>query len=232
MAKILLVEDDRELVEIISDWLTGEMHSVEHVNNGLDALERLKFYPYDLIVLDLGLPRLGGVEVCKQFRASGGKLPVLMLTGKTELEQKEEGLDAGGDDYLCKPFHPRELSARIRALLRRPGTALPSTLKVGNIELHPGSLKVTKNGKELVLLPREYALLEFFMRNPGCVFNSEALLDRVWSNESDCSPDTVKVHINRLRNKIDDDGSQSMIRTVFRQGYKLEPAAGDKSLAE
>jgi len=229
MAKILLVEDDRELVEIVSDWLEGELHSVEHVYNGIDALERLKFYSYDLIVLDLGLPRLNGVDVCKHFRASGGILPVLMLTGKTELEQKEEGLDAGGDDYLCKPFHPRELSARIRALLRRPGPALPPLLKVGKIELQPGSLKVTKNGKELILLPKEYALLEFFMRNPGCVFNSEALLDRVWSSDSDCSPDTVKVHINRLRNKIDDAGSQSMIRTVFRQGYRLEPVSGDNS---
>ena len=229
MAKILVVEDDDRIVKVVTDWLSREMHTVESVANGAEALERLRLHKFDAIILDLRLPHIDGMEVCKRFRENGGGTPILMLTGRTDLDSKEEGLDAGADDYLTKPFHPRELSARLRALLRRPPETLSQVLRLGNLELDPVGIKVTKCGQEITLMPKEFALLEFFLRHPGEVFSNESLLERVWHSESDSSPETVKVHINRLRNKIDDDATESMIRTVFRRGYKIEALPGPPS---
>ena len=222
MAKILLVEDDLEMCEVVSDWLTDEHYTVDVVNTGTDAVERLRFDKYDVLIFDWQLPDLTGIEVCKRFRSKGGKTPVLMLTGKSEIVDKETGLDAGADDYLTKPFHPRELSARVRALLRRSGEVKQNVLNCGDIELDPQGFKVTKAGQEVALLPKEFALLEFFLRHPNQVFSPEALLDRVWSAESEASPDTIRVHITKLRGKIDKEGQQSIIKTIHRQGYKLE----------
>ncbi|HEY9784881.1 MAG TPA: response regulator transcription factor [Candidatus Obscuribacterales bacterium] len=223
MAKILLVEDDSEVADVVKDWLVDEHHVVDVVGSGAEALNRLRFDKYDVLVLDWGLPDLSGIEICKRFRSAGGQSPVLMLTGKSEISDKETGLDAGADDYLTKPFHPRELSARIRALLRRPAELKENVLKVGDIEVDPKGFRVTKAGQEVHLLPKEFALLEFLMRHPNQVFSPEALLDRVWSAESEASPDTVRVHITKLRSKLDSEGAPSLIRTLHRQGYKLEP---------
>jgi DNA-binding response OmpR family regulator len=225
MPKILLAEDDPELAGVVKDWLTREFHVVEWVEDGRDALESLKYYEYDLVILDWTLPSVTGVDIAKQFRARGGTTPILMLTGRTMVKEKEEGFDAGADDYLTKPFDPRELSARLKALLRRPKGVLSNALKFGDLELDPRSRRVSRSGKEVQLGPKEFAMLEFFMRHPGEVFTSDALLERVWLNESDSSSDTVRVHINRLRNKIDTDGSESLIRTVFKQGYRFQPPA-------
>jgi DNA-binding response OmpR family regulator len=223
MAKILVVEDEDELAEVICEWLGDEQHTVDRVSDGTEAAERLRFYTYDIVVLDWNLPGLPGIEVCRSFRKQGGAAPVLMLTGKAEIENKEEGLDAGADDYLTKPFHPRELTARIRALLRRPHEVASALLKAADIELDTQKMRVLKGGKEVHLLKREFCLLEFLMRHPNQVFSSEALLERVWSSESDSSPDTVRVHITKLRNKIDTEGAPSLIRTFHRQGYAFEP---------
>jgi len=225
VAKILLVEDDLEMCEVVTDWLTDEHYTVDVVNTGNDAVERLRFDKYDVLIFDWQLPDLTGIEVCKRFRSKGGKTPVLMLTGKSEIVDKETGLDAGADDYLTKPFHPRELSARVRALLRRSGEIKQNVLSCGDIELDPQGFKVTKAGQEVALLPKEFALLEFFLRHPNQVFSPEALLDRVWSAESEASPDTIRVHITKLRGKIDTEGQQSIIKTIHRQGYKLEAPA-------
>jgi len=206
----------------VSDWLTDEHYTIDVVNSGSEAIERLRFDKYDVLIFDWQLPDLTGIEICKRFRSKGGNTPVLMLTGKSEITDKETGLDAGADDYLTKPFHPRELSARVRALLRRSGELKQNILTCGDIELDPQGFKVTKGGKEITLLPKEFALLEFFLRHPNQVFSPEALLDRVWSAESEASPDTIRVHITKLRGKIETEGQPSPIKTIHRQGYKWE----------
>lgn len=222
MAKILLVEDDADVAEMIEDCLKREHHLVEWANNGGDALHRLKSYVYDIVVLDINLPNMSGLEVLKEFRGRGGSTPVLMLTGKNTVADKELGLDTGADDYLTKPFDGRELSARIRALLRRIGVIPSNKLSVRNLVLDPVTYKVTRDQNVIELLPREFSLLEFFMRHPDQVFSVEALLDRVWTADKEASADAVRMCIQRLRKKLDRDNESSFIKTVHRVGYVLE----------
>lgn len=222
MAKILIVEDDLDVAGMIEDWLVHqEKHVVEKVATGSDAADRLKFYHYDLIILDWELPDLSGIEILKRYRSADGMVPILMLTGKSAIDEKELGLDSGADDYLTKPFDGKELSARIRALLRRSSGRATNTLKAQDVVLDPVSRAVTKAGAPIELLPKEFALLEFFLRHPDEVFSLEALLDRVWKSESDSSPDTVRTTIQRLRKKIDREGEPSLIGTIHRVGYHL-----------
>jgi len=224
MTKVLVVEDDQEIALSVKDWLTNDQYVVDVVHDGLEGLERLKHYHYELVVLDVKLPGMNGFDICSSYRKHGGKAYVIMLTGEATIPDKERGLDAGADDYLTKPFHPRELSARLRALMRRASRVAEATgeIKFGDLELDPQRKGVKKGGKEIRMLPKEFALLEFFMRNPGQVFSQEALLDRVWSSESEVAPDTVRVHIRRLRAKIDNADGSSFIRTVHREGYSFE----------
>jgi len=223
MAKLLIVEDEKEAVDSIKDWLVGEKHTVDVIDNGPEALDRLKLYSYDVIILDLQLPGLDGLSVCREYRNRGGNTPVLILTGKELTPQaKGVGLDTGADDYMTKPFHPSELSARIRALLRRPAGTAATILKARDLVLDPKKRSLTKNREEIHLEPREFQLLHFFMRHPDQVFSSETLLDRVWASESDSSPDAVRVHIANLRRKIDTSGHRSFIRTIHRVGYSFE----------
>lgn len=222
MAKVLIAEDDRDLCNMVVEWLQFEHYTVEAVNDGRSAMEKLQFYQYDIVVLDWEMPQMSGVEVCKKFRSEGGTSPIIMLTGKKLIVEKEEGLDSGADDYLTKPFHMKELSARMRALLRRPSALTSNVLKCRDLSLDPGSFRVTKGGADVQLLPREFALLEFLLRHPGQVFSAEALLDRVWKSDSDASPDALRTCLKRLRKKIDDPEAESVIRTVHGVGYKLE----------
>lgn len=224
MAKILIVEDDKQLSALVVDWLTGEKYATEVVFKGTEGLERLRVYQYDVVILDWELPGMSGLDICRQFRERGGTTPILMLTGKKEIDQKAEGLDAGSDDYLTKPFEMKELSARLRALLRRanPATKTP-ILSAGNLTLDPSSRKVTLGEKILELQPKEYLLLEFLLRHPNQPFNAEALMERVWTASSEAAPDTVRLHVMRLRNKIDEPGRESIIRTMHRVGYMLVP---------
>lgn len=221
MAKILLVEDDLDLAGRIIEWLQFEKHAVESVTDGREASDLVKFYKYELLILDWNLPGKSGLEICKEHRAAGGTTPVLILTGRGEIEEKEAGLDSGADDYLTKPFHMKELSARVRALLRRASRVQQTVIQVGSLELDTNSHTVTQEGKELQLLPKEFALLEFFMRHPDEVFSPEALLDRIWSTSSESSTDTIYTYIKTLRKKIAKDGEKSPIRTVHGIGYKL-----------
>jgi DNA-binding response OmpR family regulator len=223
MAKILIVEDEIDLSEPVRAYLTHEHHLVEVVADGREAMERLRFYKYDLIILDWMLPGVQGVDVCKTFRASGGTTPILMLTSRKQTQDKITGLDAGADDYITKPFDVAEISARVRALLRRPQQVTTNVLAARNVTLDPTTFKVTRDGADVQLLPKEFALLEFFMRYPGQVFSAEALLDRVWSSESEASPETIRTYIKRLRQKLDTPGQPSMLVTVHGVGYKLEP---------
>jgi DNA-binding response OmpR family regulator len=222
MAKVLVVEDEHDLSIPIKDWLTREQHVVELVDNGAEALSRLKVYKFDVIVLDLMIPGMNGMEVCKRFRSEGGSTPILMLTAKSGIEDKEAGLDAGADDYLTKPFHLKELSARIRALLRRHTQATSRELKIGDLVLDVIGRKATFMGEEIHFVPKEFSLLEFLMRHPNQVFSAEALLDRVWASDTMASPDTIRTYIKILRKKLGGEGKESLIRTVHGVGYKIE----------
>lgn len=222
MTKVLLAEDDPDILNNVSDWLKSEKYTVDAVKTGSDALEHLKFYEYDLIILDWNMPGVTGVNVCSQYRASGGKTPILMLTGRDKVLEKAEGLDAGADDYLTKPFDMIELSARLRALLRRPKNVQESLIRFGHVELNTVAREVTVDGKQVVLLPLEYALLEFFMRYPNQVFSHSALVERVWKSDSVATAESVRTYVMSLRKKITVSGQPSMIKTVHGLGYKLQ----------
>lgn len=222
MSKVLLVEDDLVTCDMVRDWLEHELYTVEAAHTGEEALDLMKLYQYDIVVLDWGLPGKSGVEILSRFRADGGTTPVLILTGKRSVGEKEEGLDAGADDYLTKPFDMRELSARLRALLRRSHSPRASVLAVRNITLDPASCLVTRDGEELKLLPTEYALLEFFMRHPDRVFSTDDILNHVWKSDSEATATAVRTYITRLRKKLDVEEKVSIIKTVHGIGYKLE----------
>jgi DNA-binding response OmpR family regulator len=224
VAKILLVEDDGDLAKTIADFLGREKYNVEVVNDGLDGAEMLKFDNFDVLVLDWDLPGLSGVEIMSRYRAAGGKAPIIMLTGRQKVQEKEEGFDSGADDYLTKPFSLRELSARIRALLRRPTQLLSNVLTVRDIVLDPEKHRVTKGGVDIKLTPKDFALLEFFMRHPDELFAVETILARVWMQEEEATPDALRVAIRRLRKAFGETGEsgESVIENVARVGYRLK----------
>jgi DNA-binding response OmpR family regulator len=221
LAKILLVEDDIELAEVMKRWLTRENYTAELVSEGPEALSRMKNYHYDLIILDWQLPGMEGIDVLKQFRSAGGMTPVLMLTGKREIEDRVEGLDGGADDYLTKPFNGRELTARIRVLLRRPVEIKQDVLSFEELRLDPRSGVVTMKGATVSLRPKELLLLEFLMRNQGRLFQPQQLLDQVWPNESDATTEALRSCLKRLRNSLDGDSDTSIIRNVHGRGYGI-----------
>lgn len=223
MAKILFVEDDAQMAETVSNWLRSEHYEVIHCENGNDALARLKAQVFDLGILDWELPGISGIEICRTYRGSRGEMPILMLTGKDTTADKIAGLDVGADDYLTKPFSLKELSARVRALLRRPAPMLSNILELGKLRLDTQKHRLTKDSTEVQLMPRDFALLEFFMRNPDIVFSSEALLSRVWSDDSDAGSDALRTSIKRLRKKLDDadNEDESIIENIPRVGYRF-----------
>ncbi len=224
MAKLLLVEDDKDLASTIEAELQLERHTVDMFHDGLDGLEALKATVYDVAILDWDLPGLPGVEILAKFREQGGLTPVIMLTGKSEISDKTTGLDAGADDYLTKPFNSRELAARIRSLLRRPPQIRSNIVEFDGVTLDPSNFGVVKDGTTTRLQPRDFALLEFFMRHPTEVFDVDALMDRVWKLDSDCSPPAVRMAITRIRKALDREGEESIIENLPRVGYRLRSA--------
>lgn len=223
MSKLLLVEDDVALRDMTARYLKSLKFLVDTVGDGAEAYELLRFSKFDLVVLDWELPGLSGPELLKKYRAKGGKTPILMLTGKNTLSDKSEGFTSGADDYLTKPFELEELVLRVQAILRRANPIAPSSvLAAGDVELNVETLVVTKSGVAIKLLPKEIALLEFFLRHPGQVFSAEQLLDSVWSSSSDATTEAVTACVGRLRKKIDGDTKQPLIKTVYGLGYKLE----------
>lgn len=221
MAKILIVEDDLDLAQRLADWLQFEKYTVDIVNDGVTGLEYLAKFEYDLAILDWNLPGMDGVDVCRAYRDTGGAARVLMLTSRNRADEIELGLDTGADDYVTKPFVVQEVSARIRALLRRPSVVQASVLRSGDLSIDCNSRRVFQQNAEIKLLPKEFALLEFFVRNPNKVFSPEEILDRVWSSEAESSSETVYTYVKTLRKKIN-DADQTMITTIRGQGYRWD----------
>jgi DNA-binding response OmpR family regulator len=223
VAKILVIEDDLDLARVIVNGLTQERHTVEAVHSGDDGLEMLELNQFDVVVLDWELPQMTGIELLQRYRSTGGNAPVIMLTGKSQIADKQKGLDTGADDYLTKPFDIRELAARIRAMLRRAGNEKSDILKAGDLTLDPVKYKVLKGDREIKLSPRDFSLLEFLMRHPDQVFSSDTLLGRVWNYDSDASPEGLRAAVRRIRKAVDegDDLATSIIQNVARVGYRL-----------
>jgi DNA-binding response OmpR family regulator len=226
MAKVLLVEDELDLASLINNWLAREHHLVEVVVDGPTALHRLKVAKYDVIILDVMLPGMSGFDICREFRQSRGVTPILFLTARTSLQDKELGFLAGADDYLTKPFHLKELEFRVKALLRRGAVSGSNIFQLGDIQVDSDQHKVIKNGSEVHLLPKEFRLLEFFVRHPQRVFSPEELLENVWESDTSAHNDSVRGHITRLRKKLDTPGQPSIIATVYGVGYKLQSDDG------
>ena len=231
MAKILLVDDDKNLCENIRDWFEHKHHSVEFVHDGLDGFFRLQCSKFDLVVLDVNLPGLTGFELSRRFRAAGGKTPIMFLTGQDSLGDKQVGFGCGADDYLVKPFFLEELFLRIQALLRRSSRSSDNILCAGPLKLDIMTFSVYRGDELLNLTRGEFALLEFFMRNPRRVFSQETIVSRVWPTESETSPESVRTFIKRLRRKIDIEGYPSSIRNVHGVGYSFEPPLTQPDLA-
>lgn len=222
MTKILLIEDNESLAEAVVEALGARGYVVDHVANGTDALDRLLHYHYDLAILDWMLPGLSGLEVCTRYRAAGGQVLILMLTGKEKISEKEEAFDSGADEYLTKPFHTRELLVRIRALLRRPPNLTDQITEIGYLRINITNRSVVKQGELVDLTASEYAMLELFVKNKGKIFSFAELLERVFNTDEMASDEAVRQRVMRLRKKIDLDGQESLIKTIKGLGYKLE----------
>ncbi|MBX3073204.1 response regulator transcription factor [Candidatus Obscuribacterales bacterium] len=222
MAKILVVEDDESLVVELKEILSQEGHVIDVVNDGRSALESLKNFTYELLIFDVNIPEINGVQLCTQFRADGGITPVLMLTGLSSDSDKETGLDSGADDYLTKPFSSRELQARIRALLRRSPVAPSSALKYRDLVVDTTTKSVKRGEKDIKLWPKEYDVLVYLLKHINHVFDADALLNRVWPMEAETSPEAIRQCVKRLREKIDIDGEPSIISTVKGFGYTIK----------
>jgi DNA-binding response OmpR family regulator len=219
---VLVVEDDRSLAELLRRGLTQERHIVDVVHDGLEGLDRAASGAYDAVVLDLMLPRLDGLDVARRLRSYGATTPVLMLTARDGLHDRLRGFDAGADDYLSKPFSFEELLARLRAITRRSGAHTDGDhLVVGDLVLDRRAHTVTRARREINLSPKEYALLEYLMRNPDQVLTRTVLLERVWDYGFDSFANVVDVAIRRLRKAIDEGYERQMILTVRNVGYTL-----------
>ncbi len=220
--RILLVEDEQKVAAFIQKGLTEESFEVDVTANGNEAIEMISKKPYDLIVLDIMIPGKDGVEVCRHIRKQGILVPVIMLTGKDTIDDKIKGLDAGADDYLCKPFSFSELIARIRALLRRDNEYKGIVLRVADLEFDLLSRRVNRAGKVVQLTGKEYALLEFLMRNKGRVVSELEIVENVWDMSYDPVTNVVNVYIHHLRNKMDRGFSKKLIYTVRGKGYIMK----------
>jgi len=221
--RILVIEDDADLAQFICKGLKEERYAVDVVGDGEEGLDLALANPYDLLIVDIMLPKLDGLTVCRRLRAAGNRAPVLLMTARNTVEDKISGFDTGADQFLTKPFAFAELLARIRALLRR-GSLQPELthLKVADLELDLVSRRVWRGGKEIVLTNKEFALLEYLLRNRNRVLTRTSIIDHVWGLSHDPMTNIVDVHIRALRAKIDRNVSPSLIATVRGVGYMLE----------
>lgn len=221
--RILLVENNPHLSKILIEALARQRYAVDFVRDGQTAWEQAQTSRYDLVILNVVLPKLDGISLCQQLRQAGYGTPVLMVTDVDSISQKVIGLDAGADDYVVHPFNIQELLARIRALLRRGSSSSPSILGWDGLWCDTASCEATYNGQHLELTPKEYRLLELFLRNGRRVLSRSTILDRVWPADESPQEDTVKAHIKRLRQKLRAVGAPTdLIETVYGLGYRLK----------
>ncbi len=221
--RILVVEDEHLIANSIKKGLEQERYAVDVAYSGDDGFDLASTEDYDVIVLDLMLPGMDGITVCRQLREKKIHTPILILTAKGQIQDKVTGLDSGADDYLTKPFSFEELLARVRALSRRPKAALDATLTVGNLKLNPVSFEVRRGDKGIRLSSKEFALLEYLIRNANKILTKDQIIGHVWDYDSDILPNTVEVYIRNLRNKIDlpFKGEKPLIETLRGFGYRI-----------
>lgn len=221
--RILIVEDEKKLADSLKKALEAEAYAVDAVNDGQTGYETAAIEPFDLIILDIGLPQMDGLEVCRKLRQEKIAAPILMLTARDAVNDKIIGLDSGADDYLIKPFDFEELLARIRALIRRGQPEPAVRLQVGSLELDSAGRSVKRNGKDINLTAKEYALLEYLMRHPKQILSKTQILEHVWDIATDPFTNVVDVYIGYLRNKIDRGHPQEkpLIHTVKGLGYRI-----------
>ena len=220
--RVLVVEDDRDIADVLRRSLRMEGYDVRLAADGEAALTESSIFEPDAVVLDLGLPKLDGVEVCRRLR-EGGDVPILMLTARDGVDDRVEGLDSGADDYLVKPFERAELLARMRALLRRRPPRGDAFLVAGDLRLNPGTREVFRGPREIELTGREFELLEHLMRNERLVVSRQTLLDEVWDYHPYAETNTIDVFVSNLRRKLEADGEERILHTVRGSGYVLRP---------
>jgi two-component system, OmpR family, response regulator len=221
--RILIVEDDHKIANAIKKGLEQESYAVDVSYDGQDGLGQALTIEYDLIILDRMLPEVDGIEICKALREKKNNTPILILTAKDKIQDRVEGLNAGADDYLVKPFAFEELLARVKALLRRPVEVKENRLKINDLELDRLTYEVRRAGKKIKLSNKEFALLEYLMRNPGRILTKDNIISHVWDYDADILPNTVEVYIGYLRSKIDKPfpKSKSLLETARGFGYKI-----------
>ncbi len=219
--RVLVVEDERRLAGIIKRGLLEEGYSVDTVYDGEEAHYMADTTPYDLIILDIMLPKKDGIAVCQELRMNKVNTPILMLTAKDSLEDKVKGLDSGADDYLVKPFAFSELLARIRALLRREALSKTPKLQVSNLVMDTLTREAWRGQRKIELTTKEYSILEYFMRHPNVVITRTMLEENAWDYEFDSISNIIDVYVRRLRRKLDEEGEDSLIQTVRGAGYRL-----------
>ena len=219
--RILVIEDEPKVAEFIRARLMDEQFDVDIAQDGGSALERVKTTSYDLLILDVMLPDVDGFTVCRQLRGVGHSVPILMLSARSLVEDRVKGLDSGADDYLTKPFDSNELSARVRALLRRQNTPALSVLEVGDLTLDPVTRLVERGGRRIDLTPKEFALLEYMMRNVDQVLTRPMIAEHVWDFTWDRLTNVIDVFINHLRKKVEGPGEARLIHAVRGEGYVI-----------
>ena len=222
--RILVVEDEPEAAAVLAKGLREHAYAVDVAADGAAALEQASVSDYDLIILDVLMPGLNGLEVCRRLRADGIAEPILILTARGEPDQRVEGLDVGADDYLAKPYHFPELLARIRALLRRGPALASSVLEVEDLTIDTRSRRVQRGGRSIQLTSKEYALLEYLARRPGEVVGRADIAEHVWDDSFDPMSNLIEVYIQRLRRKLDDDHRVKLLQTHRGAGYSLHRA--------
>ena len=219
--RILVIEDEKNLREQLVTRLQQQGYAVDAASDGEDGLFMATEYPFDAAVIDLGLPKLTGIEVIKQLRANGYELPILILTARSRWQEKVEGLEAGGDDYLAKPFHFEELLARLRALIRRAAGSGGSEIICGPVTLDTSKQVVVADGKELELTAYEYKVLEYMMLHAGEVISKTVLTEHIYDQDFDLDSNVIEVFIGRLRKKLDPENRYKPIETLRGRGYRF-----------
>lgn len=221
--RILLVEDDERIAKVLAAALKDQNYTIDIATHGEAGWDFVLAFEYDLIILDVMLPKLDGISLCQRLRRANYQTPVLMLTAKDTSTDKVRGLDSGADDYVVKPFDLPELGARIRALLRRGSSTMPPILEWERLSLNPSTCEVTYGEQPLHMTPKEYAILELFLRNNGRVLSRSSILEHLWSFEDPPGEEAVKVHVKDLRRKLRLAGAPpDLIQTVYGLGYRLK----------